>query len=508
MIGGVIIRVLLKAKERRQLEIIEFLLETTDWITITELSTKFNCSTRVIKADIAELRVSHPELEFEASYLGIKLIKDSMIGVQEIYKRVINNTLAYQLLEEIFFDETLTVEQLADILFVSPSTIYRTITQINEYFKANYDCYVEANPCRFIGNEQNIRLYYRTFFSEKYTIFEWPFRGTDEEEINSIFDKVLTLVSDDMPLDFAYYEDIKLVVMVNRIRYRHNHLLEKPEGESDTLNLILKVFSSVIVPLGFKVPGSISKEAFYQVFGPYVKKDVPRTFRQLAKVRKRSDARGKALSFLHESLVKCAEQWKVSIDINYVTLGVINMAVNAKDIINSDFLLFDRNKYFVMTFAKHFPDFYEAIHSIIVTFLEMLDIEPEEITINYILFTLIFYWYNLIPEYIERQLTVPIIILSDKHYFHSKFLKNILELQLPQTISIEIITQRSFNLNDVKQSEHEIIISTFPLVPIDNKEVIIIHDYPTEQDVANIKEAIHKKQEYLSDLRNISKLIL
>lgn len=107
-------RSLLKSKELRQLQIVEYLLETDGWTTNSELAVMFNCSTRIIKADLSELRKLMTELQFDAGYLGIRLTKESDFGVQAVYSKLLSETLVFQILEEIFSDETLSIEDLTE----------------------------------------------------------------------------------------------------------------------------------------------------------------------------------------------------------------------------------------------------------------------------------------------------------------------------------------------------------------------------------------------------------
>lgn len=259
-------RSFLKPKERRQLEIIENLLDAKGWTTISELAKIYDSSSRIIKADIAEIRNMQNQLHLESSYLGIRIRMSNFSGIQSVYSKIISNSLIYQILEEIFFDETLTVTELSEKFFVSSSTIYRSISQINDYFEGKYNCSVEANPCQFIGDEKNIRLFYRAYFSEKSTLLGWPFRDLDEEAVNKIFDKILSLISTDMALDFAYYEDIKRVVLVNKIRYNHGHLVDMENEESELFNVFLRIYQYIIQPLGLSNSMDINRESFYQIF--------------------------------------------------------------------------------------------------------------------------------------------------------------------------------------------------------------------------------------------------
>lgn len=256
-------RSLLKTKERRHLEIIEYLLDANGWTTMSDLARIFKSSPRIIKADIAEIRISQSQLLIEACYLGIRIRMNNATSIQSVYSKILSENLFYQILEEIFFDETLNAADLADKFFVSPSTIYRSIGQINDFFVDRYNCSVETNPCRFVGDEKNIRLFYRTYFSEKNTLLGWPFRDIDEEAINQTFDKILSLVSTDMALDFAYYEDIKRVVIINKIRYNHGHLVDTLDEESELFNIFLQIYKYIIQPLGLTNSIDINRESFY-----------------------------------------------------------------------------------------------------------------------------------------------------------------------------------------------------------------------------------------------------
>lgn len=59
---------------------------------------------------------------------------NNAISIQSVYSKILSENLFYQILEEIFFDETLNAADLADKFFVSSSTIYRSIGQINDIF--------------------------------------------------------------------------------------------------------------------------------------------------------------------------------------------------------------------------------------------------------------------------------------------------------------------------------------------------------------------------------------
>lgn len=486
-------RSLLKTKERRQLEIIEYLLDANGWTTVSDLADIIDSSPRIIKADIAEIRTSQPQLLIEVGYLGLRIRMNNPTGIQSVYSKILSENIIYQLLEEVFFDETLNVADLAEKFFVSSSTIYRSIGQINDFFENKYNCSFVANPCRFVGDERNIRLFYRTYFSEKDTLLGWPFRDLDEEAINQTFDKILSLVSSDMALDFAYYEDIKRVVIVNKTRYSHGHLVDTQDEESDLFNAFLQIYKYVIQPLGITKSIDISRESFYQIFGPYIRKDAAKNFKQLNKFKKKSDNKGKALQFLEKTLTDFSINWNIPIEIDEVLFGIHNTAINGMELLDTDFILFDRNKFFVNKFKDYIPHFYQPIKEMLTEFCEILQVSSEDKIINYLFFTLITYWENLIKDYIKQNLRVSIIIFSDQHFLHSKMIQHLLELELPQDCSIEIFKETKLSDDIINNLQHDIIISNFEFpASVVDKEIIVIHDFPTSIDIKSIKDVIRK----------------
>ena len=65
-------RNLLSSKERRQLELMEFLVTSHEWIHLKSLAEKFLCTERILKQDLAELREIFPQVTIHSSTNGIR----------------------------------------------------------------------------------------------------------------------------------------------------------------------------------------------------------------------------------------------------------------------------------------------------------------------------------------------------------------------------------------------------------------------------------------------------
>lgn len=91
----------------------------------------------------------------------------------------------------LIYDETKTVFELAEELYISSSTLFRLIKKLNLSL-ADYYVQVQTNPCKLISeNEESIRYFYISYFSERYNNLEWPFKTINQ----TIFEQLLTFIA-------------------------------------------------------------------------------------------------------------------------------------------------------------------------------------------------------------------------------------------------------------------------------------------------------------------------
>lgn len=197
-------------------------------------------------------------------------------------------------MQEIFFDEALNIQDLAYKFHASISSVYRTIVELNQYFKA-FNVMIKTNPCQVIGDETYIRKFYRTFFKEAHTPLEWPFRDYDGKDFDENFTKIIrTLVFnkelDDNFLDFAFYRSMKLTVMVSIIRYRHEHLVDTQDYQTFLYDVLIQGVRFSVLPkklLNLKNT-PVTKEYIYQIFYPYLDEKIVLGEKSLTNLQKKA----------------------------------------------------------------------------------------------------------------------------------------------------------------------------------------------------------------------------
>ena len=104
-------RNLLSTKDQRQLRLMETLIQNRNWMKLHELAEKLGCTERILKSDLNELRAAFPTIDIQSSVNGIMIDLEVNTSVEDIYQYFLAHSQSFQLLEYLFFNEGLPIEQ-------------------------------------------------------------------------------------------------------------------------------------------------------------------------------------------------------------------------------------------------------------------------------------------------------------------------------------------------------------------------------------------------------------
>ncbi|UUX34398.1 helix-turn-helix domain-containing protein [Fundicoccus culcitae] len=489
-------RRLMKTSELRRLNIIEALIEKDDWENIATIAKQLHSSERTIREDILFLKNTFNEFTIETNHNGVRILLNKNFGLKSVYRQILKESIPFKLMELIFFDETMSVDDLAEKLFVSASSTYRTIQQINKILSTDYHANIETNPCQVVGNEHFIRNFYSAYFKETYSIVEWPFKGTDEEAINQAFISLFQILPEklDVNIDYAYFESIKIVIAVNRIRYQHGHLidmvyLDSPWVSQITHALNSRDLSSFSALKNVKaVP--VTPESLIQLYTPYLNFERTWTMEKLNELRKEDIKLNTAVTFLEENFIKLADSLNITVNADYFSLAMIGTSSIEDNDPNNLFILFDRNRIFLNEFKKKFPYVYRSTRSIVKKFRSLMGLNQAEDKINHLTYTILTYWENLITQLNEVYYSVKITIISDGHTSHAQMLAEFISSQVKISPKFNIYKEFIITTEILNKLDTDIIITNFTLPEGINKEVIMIEHFPTAQNMQQIEDSI------------------
>ena len=73
---------------------------------------------------------------------------------------------SFSILEFIFFNEGCQAESICKEFYISSSSLYRIISQINKVIKRQFQFEISLTPVQIIGNERDIRYFLHNIFQK------------------------------------------------------------------------------------------------------------------------------------------------------------------------------------------------------------------------------------------------------------------------------------------------------------------------------------------------------
>lgn len=226
-------RNLLSSKEKRQLEFMEYLIDSKKWTHLYKLAEIFDCTERILKQDIAELREAFPNIDIQTSTNGVKAYFSKENSIEEVYKHFFVNSQNFSLLEYVFFHEGETINDISNAFYTTPANLYRIVNKMVKDIEPKFKLNIQLTPVSITGNEVDIRYFYAQYFSERYNFLEWPFTDFNEEDLDEFAKYFYTPTN--YPMGFAIYHMYKWMIMIGIYRVKNKHFVPIPDNFFDEI---------------------------------------------------------------------------------------------------------------------------------------------------------------------------------------------------------------------------------------------------------------------------------
>lgn len=485
---------LLRSDEKRRLKIAEILYEKNDWMSLTKIAEEVGSSIRSVKYDLEFFKDSLEDFTIETSSHGVRIYFHRNKSLRTLYSNILTHSLSFNLLEEIFLNETYSASELADLLFISPSSLYRMVDHINKVVEED-GIRIETNPCRLIGDEARIRLLYYQYFYEKYIYLQ----NTDWED-NELIDNLLhyALHHTNYQIDFAFYGILKVIATVNYIRFKNKHRikinsskinLERIVNDPSILNASSEYFEKII---GSK----ITYQLITQLFKPFVEVGYSLNYERLREKVNNDSRITKEVHYLEDFIEELARDYNLPIpNKEEMILGIQNARHMERSDPRMGYILYDRNKLFALDIESNFPNFYKQLCEGLKRYRKICSLPDTEDGLNYLIYITYSYWGELTLNLRKRFKKIKVLVVSNRHTAHSYMLRDFISYEFSRQLEIDVYLDVFLTVDILEELEYDFIITNFPLPYLKSKNSVLIESIPGSQDHLKIQEEIYRIRE-------------
>lgn len=433
-------RKLLSSKEQRHLHLIETLYHEEEWITFAELAAKLGCSVRILKDDLFTLKKEYTELTVHSSTQGIKLSFKKNIGLKSIYQKFLHSSELVELFQIIFNEEHHSAEELAELLFISLSTLRRLINKAKPYLERYYKISIQTSPYKMVGDEKDIRYFYYQLYQEAYPTMEWPFDLLDEATYDTFLQSFLE--SGQVALSYPDYRSLKMTTAINTVRLQHHHPIEdldcidakKVYHYRDNQNLLY--FSKNL--FGFP----LTTETLNQIFYPYTTSVLLSNRQELQLVEASTPSLKAANHYLIQWLEQVATEYQAPLpDTEQILVDLYNVSMYCLSLKPKKALLYDHRRLFVEHIKHSYPHAYKLLAEGLRVYWHKLNGHSNETVLDFLIHVVFTHWPNLIPDIRQRahkNVSVLVFSLNDGH--HARMIREMIHYQMDSQLTIDLFS--------------------------------------------------------------------
>ncbi|MBA3926655.1 helix-turn-helix domain containing protein [Listeria rustica] len=157
------LQLIAEKKVRRQIKVLQKIYDAKFPLTVDEIAEDLDISKRTLSRDIKDIEHSFPEqevLELNTVY-GYSISHSHY--VDDLIVRISEESPLLLIVNGVFQEEFKSIDEWADELFISTSTLHRYLTYLKNLLK-EFKLELSLTPIAILGEEVNIRHFFFNFF--------------------------------------------------------------------------------------------------------------------------------------------------------------------------------------------------------------------------------------------------------------------------------------------------------------------------------------------------------
>ena len=419
---------------------------------------------------------------FHSSTNGIRIINTDDSDIEMVYHHFFKHSTHFSILEFIFFNEGCQAESICKEFYISLSSLYRIISQINKVIKKQFQFEISLTPVQIIGNERDIRYFFAQYFSEKYYFLEWPFENFSSEPLSQLLELVYKETS--FPMNLSTHRMLKLLLVTNLYRIKFGHFMEV---EKDSFNnQLLESFmqaeeiEEIVASFDSEYQISLNKEVIGQLFVSYFQKMFFIDEEVFLNYAKTDSYVKKSYRLLGDLVDQVSREYSLQIDNkDNLIWHLHNTAHLYRQELSTEFILFDQKGNTIRNFQNIFPKFVSDVKKEFSHYIETLEICSSSMMVNHLSYTFITHTKHLVLNLLQNQPKLKVLVMSNFDQYHAKSVAETLSYYCSNNFELEVWSELELSLESLKDSPYDIIISNFIIPPIENTRLIYSNNVNT-----------------------------
>ncbi|MFS7404259.1 helix-turn-helix domain-containing protein [Carnobacterium maltaromaticum] len=473
-------RRILSPQDSRVLHLVESLYDQ-DELLMRDLCEELNISFKTLKRDIEYAMLVLSPIDIKVSgNKGVKLSFPSNYSITYLYTALLAASLEFRLLEKIFLRETYTVDELAEELFISSSSLRRMVSRMNEVLQEE-EMEINLNPVQIIGNELRIYNFFIHYVVERYYFKKTVFTNAQIEAVRELADFVLKI--DYVELEYRDRERIELFLLVQLIRMKNNHFIPEevnPHRQKIFLNVDTSAIEKKLKDSFYK---EFSRQNLIQLFSIFSDGKWSFNYRKLLEYSKTNLELRQTKEKFEALIDSIASKYKIE---QASREDILVHLCNSRMLDYGTYhMLYDN----LSAIVKHFKhDYFEGIEFIRLKLTEIFEGEVlKEYKLNEYICILIIHWDKLLIELEKKVKPLKIGFVYDVKEQYRKLIQDEISHRFKNRFTIKVIN--GDGLDDIEKVENQcdLILTNLPGIVFPGLEVICFPIYPKEKDWSKLE---------------------
>lgn len=485
---------LLTTREERRLKLAALLSTGKGWKSWEELSDELACSRRVLEEDAIYFKENITIFHIQRSDQGLRLSYALNKGLKNLKHLLLNESVAFRLLETAFLKEGHNICQLGEELFMSESSVYRMIHKINQE-TASYQFEISTRPFSITGDEEKIRSFFYQYFIEKYTLGSWPFEQIEEQALEDYIAFIIKFRLGPVYHDFAYLNRLKIVTAVNLTRYRNRHQAGSLVHIEEFLSQAgdLKPHLKTINALGSALNIPLKKESLKELFSPYFAQGMAPSFEVLKERAEKNPQLAKSVNKIESMLTKLSKEYDIPVVNKEKTILAFHNDIHLNYLEPQfDYMTYSYQQFVMNNMKERFPDFFNSLYQSAKELREFLNKPLHEVGIHFYMFALFMHWEGLLAELYHKAYKIKAVIISNRYVSHARMIEDFICYEFSDYIDIDIYEGLHVDREILENIDADILISNFSLPDLESKPAICLSDVPTQTDFKKLQLEFNK----------------